>query len=310
MQNQTVYKYAHAPTMQVQSVRGLRTKLVITDVDGTLASFWDYFVPAMREYLDHTRSQLDVPVEMFTKDLGKIIDERGTHEFPWLLECTEFARQQYSGRPQEFFDRYVRPFWESLDENREKYLRPFPMVVETLEALKSQGIKIVALSDAPEYMARVRNKQLFNGVLDAVYALDTPEPAPKHLFDPSGLEYGRGRIKSLRASCVDCISPIKVLPLDYEKPSAMGVDRILEDFGVLPHEVIFIGDSVVKDGMVAASRGMRFIWAHYGITLPAEYDQMIHYSLKPEAKEPAPQPYLLPPAVAVAARYDEVLNHI
>ncbi len=27
-----------------------KTKLVITDVDGTLASFWDYFVPAIRDF--------------------------------------------------------------------------------------------------------------------------------------------------------------------------------------------------------------------------------------------------------------------
>jgi FMN phosphatase YigB (HAD superfamily) len=310
MQNTRGQKYAQAPALQVQVVREMQTKLIITDVDGTLASFWDYFVPAMRQYLNHIKNEIDVPIDEFTKDLANVIDERGTHEYPWLLELTQFARQRYAGRPQEFFSRFVEPFWQALDENRMKYLRPFPMVLETLAELKSRGVQIVALSDAPEYMARVRNKQLFNGLLDAVYALETPEPSPDQVFDANGLDFGRGRIENLRQSCADCISPINVLPVHYEKPNSLGVDRVMEDFGVFPHEVIFIGDSVVKDGLAAASRGMRFIWAHYGTTLPAEYDEMIHYSLKPEAEDPPAQPYLLPPAVALAARYDEVLNHV
>src|SRR5580658_205429 len=109
MQNPRGQKYAHAPAMQVQAARELRTKLIITDVDGTLTSFWDYFVPAMREYLDHIGNDLDIPVDQFTKDLGTIIDERGTHEFPWLLELTDFARQKYAGHPQEFFEKFVKP---------------------------------------------------------------------------------------------------------------------------------------------------------------------------------------------------------
>ncbi|HEY9791105.1 MAG TPA: hypothetical protein V6D22_11935 [Candidatus Obscuribacterales bacterium] len=36
-----------------------------------------------------------------------------------------------------------------------------------------RGASVVALSDAPDYMARTRNKQLFDGLLDAVYALET-----------------------------------------------------------------------------------------------------------------------------------------
>lgn len=302
--------YPQAPALQVHVNKEHKTKLIITDVDGTLASFWDYFVPAMRQYLGYIKNEIDVPISDFTKDLGAIIDACGTHEYPWLLESTEFARQKYAGRPQEFTDKFVRPFWDALDENRSKYLRPFPGVLETLYELRSKGLKIVALSDAPDHMARVRNKQIFNGLLDAVYALDTPEPEKWQLFDENALEFGRQRVSKLREACADSISPLTTLPVHYEKPNALGIDRVMEDFGVFPHEVIFVGDSVVKDGLAAASRGVRFVWAHYGTNLPAEYDEMIHYSLKPEAKEASAQPYLLPPAVAVAARYDELLNHV
>jgi len=61
---------------------------------------------------------------------------------------------------------------------------------------------------------------------------------------------------------------------------------------------------------VAASRGIRFVWAHYGHQLPAEYEELVHYSLKPEGEDRVPK--LVPTTLitAVAARYDELLKHV
>jgi len=72
----------------------------------------------------------------------------------------------------------------------------------------------------------------------------------------------------------------EVLPQSYEKPCPHGLDKTLQDFDVYPQECLFIGDSLSKDGMVAASRGIRYIWAHYGHQVPAEYEEIVHYSLK------------------------------
>lgn len=287
-----------------------KTKLVITDVDGTLASFWDYFVPAIRDFLRQISLRLETPVHELSKDIGHIIDRRGTHEYPWLLEETSFAWKHFSDKTEQFTEEFVKPFWIALDENRSKYLRPFPKVLETLESLKRQGVKIVALSDAPEYMARVRNKQIFDGLLDAVYALETVEPANSDTYKPISLVHGRERIAAMRAATTDLKTEFQVLPKHYEKPYPAGVDQVLKDFGVFPQEVIFVGDSLVKDGLVAASRGIRFVWAHYGYQLPAEYEEMINYSLKPEGAEPLKDPLPTSLITAVAARYDELLHHI
>jgi FMN phosphatase YigB (HAD superfamily) len=288
----------------------LKTKLVITDVDGTLLSFWDYFVPAVREFLKEISLKLEKPVDELAEDIGRIIERRGTHEYPWLLEETSFAWRHFSERPEEFVKTFVKPFWEALDSNRSKYLRPFPTVLETLEALKRKGVKIVALSDAPEYMARVRNKQVFDGLLDAVYALETVEPAPDDVWQPITLEHGRQRIREMRSSTSSLKSSFHVLPKWFEKPTPNGLDRILKEFGVFPQETLFVGDSLAKDGLLASSRGVRYIWAHYGIHLPAEYDELVHYSLKPEGSAKMSDPDRQPLIEAIAARYDEVLNHI
>jgi phosphoglycolate phosphatase len=297
-------------TVMHSTKKTVRTKLVITDVDGTLSSFWDYFVPAIREFLREVSDKADVSVAELAEDIGHVIERRGTHEYPWLLEETGFAWKHFSGREQQFTDECVSPFWRSLDENRARYLRPFPEVITTLAELKRNGISVVALTDAPEYMARTRNKQLFNGLLDAVYCLATKEPAAKDVYQPISLAFGKQRVQKLLAECADVKTPFHILQTQFEKPSPHGLDQILEDFDVFPQEAVFIGDSLSKDGMVAASRGIRFVWAHYGHQVPAEYEEMVHYSLKPRRDDKVSKP--LPPHLitAVAARYDEVLNHL
>lgn len=286
-----------------------KTKLVITDVDGTMASFWDYFVPAIRDFMREMSGRSKKSLHELAQDIGHVIERRGTHEYPWLLEETEFAWSYYVEEPDEFIESFVKPFWQAVDENRTKYLRPYPKVLETLSELKARGIKVVALSDAPEYMARVRNKQIFDGLLDAVYSLETKEPDEGDMYQPIEFTHGRARVNKLRADTADLTTPLHILPQSYEKPCTHGIDRVLADFDVYPAEVVFIGDSLNKDGLVAASRGIRFVWAHYGITLPAEYEELVNHSLKPAGITPIQQRRMPQHLIsAVAARYDELLN--
>ena len=288
----------------------IRTRLVITDVDGTLSSFWDYFVPAVRDFLREISREVNIPVDELAQDIGHVIERRGTHEYPWLLEETGFAWKHFEKKPEEFVERFVKPFWDALDTNRAKYLRPFPEVLDTITNLKNSGVSVVALSDAPDYMARIRNQQLFDGLLTAVYALETREPESDDIHQPITLSYGRARLASLLSASANIRSRFKVLPQSYEKPSPGGLDKILRDFDVYPQECVFIGDSLSKDGVLAASRGIRFIWAHYGHQVPAEYEEIVNYSLKPRRDEKVSKQIPDHLITAVAARYDELLNHL
>jgi FMN phosphatase YigB (HAD superfamily) len=293
-----------------------QTRLVITDVDGTMASFWDYFVPAIRDFVRDISPRLNKSALELSRDIGHVIERRGTHEYPWLLEETEFAWTHFKDDPDTFIEEFVKPFWQAVDANRAKYLRPFPNVLSTLQELKAQGVKVVALSDAPEYMARVRNKQIFDGLLDAVYSLATIEPDVDDPYRPITLQHGRERVASLRESTRDLQTRLHILPFSYEKPCPHGLDQVLKDFDVYPQECLFIGDSLAKDGIVAASRGIKFVWAHYGSSLSAEYEEIVDHYLKPEITQPKVSTLgnkkSLPPELitAVAARYDELLNLI
>jgi hypothetical protein len=141
-----------------------------------------------------------------------------------------------------------------------------------------------------------------------LFTLETVEPGEDDVFQPISLEHGRSRIETMRATAFDLKTEFCVLPREYEKPSPKGLDKILGDFDVYPQEAIFIGDSLTKDGLVAASRGIRFIWAHYGYQLPAEYEEIVNYSLKPEGDDEIHKPLPAPLITAIAARYNELLN--
>ena len=298
------------PAQIVGSLRGPRAvKLVITDVDGTLASFWDYFAPAMREYISYLNEKIGDDAFDLTKQIGAIMHARGTHEHPWVLEETPFAREHFAHKPDFFYQEFVVPFWQMLDSERHKYLRPFPGVLQTLAAIKELGIKVVALSDAPEHMAMARNRQLFNGLMDAVYALENTEPSESEIFHPNAIEFGRARISQLRLEAVDAVTPLRSLPKSFEKPNPGGVDQILADFDVAAEDVLLIGDNLLKDGLAASARSIRYIWAHYGVHLPAEYDQLVNGLLRPSTPD-AVIDIAPPEPVAIAARFEEVGRHL
>lgn len=285
-------------------------RLVITDVDGTLASFWDYFVPAIREFLRDISIKTDIPASQLAEDIGRVIDRRGTHEYPWMLEETSFAWKHFANDPEKFTELFVMPFWQTIDQNRKKYLRPYPEVLSTLIELKKRGLKVVALTDAPDYFTRKNHLQTFDGLLDAVYAPELAEPQPSDIWQPISLEYGRTRVRELRQFTKDLHTELRTLPTNYAKPDPSGIDKILDDFDIYPQEAILIGNNLAKDGSAAASRGVKFIWAQYGNNLPAEYEEIVHHSLKPEGIVPAEFPLPMSLVAATAARYDEVLKHI
>jgi len=67
---------------------------------------------------------------------------------------------------------------------------------------------------------------------------------------------------------------------------------------------------------VAQACGVRFVWARYGIYLPTEYVDLVDRRFTPTGEAPtnghgiSHRPTVLPPMVAKAATYAEVLNHL
>ncbi len=291
-----------------------RVKLVVTDLDGTLWQLYDTLVPAMQENIDRLSAESGLSKLEVAKQIGKVMDERRMHEYPWTLEESALARS-FPGTPQEFTDRYSRPYWQTMDEKRLENLQPFPGVVETLQELTRRGVNVAALTDAPMYMALARTTQLgLDGPIQRLYAMDVPEPSPSRVVSPEALDYGRQRVQSFLAQPYRFQSTT-LLPREFEKPNPDGLDQILKDYNARPPEVLYIGDSRVKDGGAAGSRSIRYIWARYGSVLTPEQEEMISRTLRPTPLPPptkaaASAPKAYAPMIAQADSYSELLKHL
>ncbi len=305
-------------------------KLVVTDGDGTLYPFWNYFVPAMRSIIPVlARKFANRPDAASLKaddvewqdeiswELARIMRLAGTHEYPWICEMSKFWqdprwRKLWSDYA-EFRAEVVEPFWRAMDAERERNLELYDDVRQGLELAQSSCEKgIVMLSDGPYYMVRAKIAQLgISHLFAAVYALHTPEPSPQYGLTAEELDFGRQRVSAFSKIPLQC--PMHSNPPKWEKPSSHGLRHILNKYGVQAYEAIMVGDSRTKDGGVAQANGVDFLWARYGVELPREYRKMIEmHFVHPDHRATKAEGGDLPPMLGKhgASSWAKTLDHL
>lgn len=300
----------------VEAVREHRIELVATDADGTMYPFWDYFVPAMQKFVPYLANVIcSKDLDAISREIGRVMTLYGTHEHPWTLEET-WMRKQFQGTAEDFRAKVVVPFWSALDRYRTKYLRPYADVRETLHALHEAGIPVAIVSDAPAHMAVVRATQTgVDELISACYALETVEPGPEAGLTDADLAYGRERVREL-GNTPHRFKILRTMPKNHEKPSPLGLQMAMKDFGITDgSKVLFIGDSLKKDGGVAKAAGALYVWARYGTNLPSAYKELIDVKFNPVEADGnlhgvSHVPAVLPPMLAQAASYAELLKHL
>lgn len=295
----------------VSQVRDHQIELVVADMDLTLtAAFWAGWVPSMWTEVPRLAQIIGEPdLDKVSRELGRIINLRGTHEHPFVLE-ESFVRSRFKGSAEEFRKQVAEPFWAVQDRNRQLYAQPYPDVIETLTALRTAGIRVVLVSDAPAYQAIIRARLCgFDRLCQGLYALDSEEPAG---LSDEDLALGRERVKSF-LSVPHGFEVFRVMPKDHEKPSTKGLALAMNDAGIKdPRKVLFVGDSLKKDGGAAQAGGCGFIWARYGLysMLPRD-KKLVDVKFNPDpVGKAAPLNPVYPPMLAQAASFADVLRHL
>jgi phosphoglycolate phosphatase len=245
-------------------------RLVVTDMDNTLYSWVDYIVPAVESMVTAVCQATGFPRIKVVQSLKSVYTKYESNEYPFALqESSLFAEYPDFAS----FDKLIiEPARAAFGAARKKYLKPYPGVTETLVALKGRGLKVVALTDAPRNPAEQRARRMgFDRLLDGIYTLPGftfPEADGEKLIAAEILK--RDERGEYRAAC-----PVVELPRDAEKPSTEGLLRICRDFGVEPHEVLVVGDSLKKDVALARKVGAVDCWAEYGTYVSVEYRERL-----------------------------------
>lgn len=247
-------------------VRVKRIRAVVTDLDNTLYSWVDYIVPSLEAMVASLAATTGLPRVRIVQALKAVYSTYESNEYPFAIQESGIF-EPYAADFDSFNALVLRPAREAFGAARDKYLRPYPGVRETLDALRKRGLRVVGLTDAPRNAAELRLKHLkLDGHFDALYTLPG-YPLPENVDPEIRRKEEAGHYRSR--------TPVVELPHDAEKPSAGGLARILEDFDLRGADVIYVGDNVKKDMPVAEACGAVGVWAEYGTYVPGEYRERL-----------------------------------
>ena len=243
-----------------------RLRAVVTDLDNTLYPWVDYIVPSLEAMVDSLVATTGLPRIRIVQSLKEVYTRHESNEYPFAIQESDIFRP-YEGDFDSFNRLVVDPARRAFKAARERWLRPYPGVKATLDWIRARGLTLVALSDAPRNAAELRLKWLkLDGHFDALYTLPGYE-LPANV-DPEIRR--REQAGHYRARTV-----VRELPRDAEKPSPVGLRRILDDFGLRGPEVVYVGDNPKKDMPVAKACGALGVWAEYGTYISAEYRERL-----------------------------------
>lgn len=187
--------------------------LVIFDLDGTLVDSVDDLcnsVNAARAYMGLPPLPRDL-IASYVGNGAPVLIRRAMGP-----EATEEQVQEALA----FFLSYYR-------EHMLDHTRPYPGVVETLEKLERQGVKMAVLTNKPQRFSR----DLCAGLGLAPYFFQI---------------YGGNRF-------------------EQKKPDPVGIRTLIEEAGAKPAETWMVGDSAT-DVLTARNAGVRSVGVTYGIS--------------------------------------------
>jgi FMN phosphatase YigB (HAD superfamily) len=241
-------------------------RAVVTDLDNTLYPWVDYIVPSLEAMVASLVATTGLPRIRIVQALKAVYSRYESNEYPFAIQESGIF-EPYAADFDSFNALVLRPAREAFVAARDKYLRPYPGVRETLDALRERGLKVIGLTDAPRNAAELRLKYLkLDGHFDALYTLPG-YPLPDNVDPEIRRREEAGHYRSR--------TPVVELPHAAEKPSPDGLARVLDDFGWAGREVVYVGDNVKKDMPVAEACGALGVWAEYGTYVSAEYRERL-----------------------------------
>lgn len=229
-------------------------RVLVTDLDNTL---WDWFsawhasFSAMLEALEEDSG---VPRSVLESEIRVLHQKYGTTEYSNLLSEVPSLLDAAGGvEPWRAFPRAV----EALRRERRERTRPYPGVLESLSALKSAGISVIAYTESLAYWTMWRIKRTgLDGIIDVLYS------APDHDL-PKGKSFERMRSQPEEAYALERTEHQHV-PRGILKPNAQVLLTILDSAGFKPQEAVYIGDSLMKDVAMAQEAHVTDVHALYG----------------------------------------------
>lgn len=243
-------------------------RLIVCDLDNTLYDWVSYFVPSFYAMADKAVELLGCDRETLLDEFREVHRRYHDSEHPFSLLETPSVKSRFPNAVRSDLAEYMDPAFHAFNSTRNRSLVVHDGVHETLAALSSNGVSIVAHTESRLYSAldRLRRLDLIN-YFSRVYCRarsDSEHPDP---------EVARNWLAKFP------MSKVTELGSHQMKPNRDVLFDICTREGVSVSDAAYVGDSIAKDVMMAKDAGVFAIWAKYGATHDrSDYEALVRVS--------------------------------
>lgn len=235
----------------------LMIKLFITDLDDTLYSWIGFFIPAFYDMVDEVSSITHINKKVLLHEYMTVNQEAGSVEYPFATLSLPSIKELYNGyTDKEIREKLDRAFYR-FNSTRKKLLKLFPGVKETLIFLRDNHITIIGYTDSAEENGFYRLRKLgIDDFFEKVYVSDSLYKQPEQIPKSTKTHIVHGK-----------------------KPNADILKTICDNENINLNEVIYVGDSISKDMLMAKYAGVTSIWCNFQNANGKElYDKLVAIS--------------------------------
>ncbi len=253
-------------------------KMLVCDLDNTLYDWVGYFVPSFYAMVDAALPILECGRGQLLDDLREVHQKHHDSEQPFALLETSVARKRFPGMSLAEMAKALDPAFHAFNSMRKRTLKLNPGVMQGLEALERDGVRLVAHTESKLYAAFDRLQRLeILRFFHKVYCRERPVSVHP---DQNASDAWFERIP---------MNLIKELAHHQAKPDPDVLLEICGTEGVGPSDAAYIGDSIARDMLMAKRAGVFAIWAEYGAqhdrSLYADLVRVTHWTIDEVARE-------------------------
>jgi len=231
--------------------------VVLLDLDNTLYDWLGFFGPAMRGLCTRLGELSGVSASILYDDFKTVFSAHGSVEYTFALQELPSLRRLH---PESSGPEIVHQYFGAVElyqSRRRRYLRLYGGVRSGIQAIRSLGIRVVAVSDAHRFHVVNRLKQL--RIIDELDAVCCVPDLPG--IDAAEISAIR-RFPSERYSTTAAWE--LPLPAGIRKPDPHLLRWLLSELEVAPELTLYVGDSLLKDIPMAQQADVYDCWAAYG----------------------------------------------
>jgi phosphoglycolate phosphatase-like HAD superfamily hydrolase len=275
--------------------------LVVTDLDNTLYDWFEAWYHSFRAFLDRLEYDSGIPRQVLIREIKQIHERHQTSEYAFLLQEVPSLQKLHPGENVvKIYDGAVHDYSSARKQHR----RLYPGVLQTLESLKRNGVMIVGYTESMGFYSASRVRALgLDGMLDLLYS-------PEDHSLPQGLV--REKIRVYPPESYGLLRTAhRHTPRGELKPNPAVLLDIIREVGGGAESSVYIGDSLIKDVLMAQEAGVTDVYAKYGTAHAREEYELLrsvtHWTADQVERERVASSRTVRPTFTLERSFSEIL---